>query len=336
MLKQRITRWLSRTVPPKGINTANEIEVALFSDIGLSRTENQDCVAGMRVNASATTKAFTTIVLSDGMGGMHSGKECATHAVSTFLSEMVANRHEPAYARLEIAVKQANNCVYQMFEGKGGATLSAIVVEDGELPLIANIGDSRIYATATDNKLYRLTKDDTLAEVFGGSGRDLIQYIGMGEGILLHISAVHPDASKIIMTSDGVHFLSHETISSIIKFEQDPGEILKKINLLVRWCGAPDNASMAIIDIKNIKSTLFTTSEPGINIIDPHGSMYIIWTKQNNTSDDTHTDRPNAEKKLDTEEVQGKKRIRRSKSKRQKSPTPQIEIEIDNIKEDES
>ena len=145
---------------------------------GMIREQNQDRVACMRFCSRLNDVApFVVIALSDGMGGMKDGAECASRTVAGFFDSIVRNRHLDEVSRISLAAEEANESVYRFAGGYGGATLSAVLVSELGA-FIVNVGDSRIYAEvqASGVQLRRLTIDDSLAEIVGGNGRDLLQY----------------------------------------------------------------------------------------------------------------------------------------------------------------
>ncbi len=86
MLTDKITSWLLRTTPRSGNSLVANQSTALASDIGLTRRENQDRIALLKVDTNSTNSlSFTAIALADGMGGMINGAECAALAIGSQL-----------------------------------------------------------------------------------------------------------------------------------------------------------------------------------------------------------------------------------------------------------
>jgi len=284
MLNERLIKWLSRRVPEQGTNIATALPIILATDQGLSRVENQDRVAAMRVNAiSGGSKPFVAIALADGMGGMKDGAGCAIRALSSFFNALAHHRNASPKERLELAVHSANNSVNAFSGGYGGATLSALLICPDEDSLLANIGDSRIYAISgedIENNVERLTVDDSLEEAVGGYGRELLQFVGMGDGLKPHVSVVPKEAKRILITSDGVHFISQSTLYDVLLNAPESKQVADRLGALVRWCGAPDNASLAIADLPALGKSLNLTGETGIELWDPFGALNVIWLKQ--------------------------------------------------------
>lgn len=282
MLKNKLIRWLSRPVLDRSTNVAAVMPIVLATDIGLQRGENQDRVAAMRVNSvSGASGPFTVMALADGMGGMTDGANCAVHALATFFDCLAVSGSMPPLDRLELATHAANAAVFELYRGNGGATLSAVLFCADEQPILVNVGDSRIYATfesATEG-VTRLTVDDSLEEFVGGHGKELLQFIGMGDGLKAHIKMVGGSAHRLLITSDGIHFVSHDTLSDVFSKAPDVYRATERLAALARWCGAPDNASLAMADVPDIPLFFGGREESGVEVWDPFSSVHIMWMK---------------------------------------------------------
>lgn len=257
--------------------------IAVGTDIGQMREENQDRVAVMRVNAnSSLSQPFLVVALADGMGGMVNGMECAARTLAAFFNAVIRFRHKPAEERLAAAASEANRFVNEYSNGHGGATLSALLVDVDHQIFTLNVGDSRIYARSGDveaNAL-RLTTDDSLEEVVGGHGKELLQFIGMGEGLIPHVSKPSQNLDRIVLTSDGVHFIGHEPLSDVLRHSEEPSQVVDRLITFAGWKGAPDNASTAAIFLKPLRNSLPRLEESGVEIWDPFSALHVMWVKQ--------------------------------------------------------
>lgn len=279
MFIERLTRWLARSSAAQGINKPEELSVILSSDVGLVRKENQDLIVAMRVNTpSSINKPFFVMALLDGMGGMLDGKQCAAIALSTFFYSLIRSRGDKLESRLINATLEANEAVYSYAKGRGGSTLSAIIIEDGALPVTVNVGDSRIYNFIDNGQLVAMSTDDSL-EALGGSGRGLLQFIGMGESIRPHIKTLTSHEQNVLLSSDGTHFISHAAFEEILKSSTNFHVSAKRVSEYVRWCGAHDNASLGIVDCNDVKMNLSQHKDIGVELWDPHGCLHIMWMK---------------------------------------------------------
>lgn len=284
MLSEKLYRWLLRRVTNQGSSYDPDAPVALATDIGLHRDENQDRVAVMRLDNGTTKRTgnFIVAVVADGMGGMIDGAECASLTVATFLSHLVKNRHLTPPEKLLIASNEANKEVNSYSKGRGGSTLSAVLLDNSGNRFSLNVGDSRIYATQFEEKkecVNRISIDDSLAELVGGTGRDLIQFIGMGEGLKPHIAPIPDGSRRILITSDGGHFFRYETLCDLILSSVDALEVADRIITVSRWFGSPDNASLACINLEDVEDSLGQLREAGITVWDPFGTALILWAE---------------------------------------------------------
>jgi serine/threonine protein phosphatase PrpC len=282
MLKARLVRWLSRTCLERGTANVTEMSVTLATDIGMVRSENQDRVAVMRVT-TRTAKPFIVIALVDGMGGMNYGSECAIEALAAFFDALSRFRGELPKERLSLAANFANMETYKISKGRGGATLSALLVSTDHEPLVLNIGDSRIYSTSNKDKeseVIRLTVDDSLEEAVGGHGKDLLQFVGMGDGLIPHIDVVPKNTKRILVTSDGIHFINQECLREVLLNARNSVEVAEHLSAFARMRGTPDNATLAIGDLRELSQFLSSDEEPGIELWDPFGALHVIWLKQ--------------------------------------------------------
>jgi PPM family protein phosphatase len=283
MLREKIEKWLKRPSPDRSMHAPGDMPVVVSSDLGQSRRENQDRVAVMRVSPGGNTKPFIAIALADGMGGMRDGTLCAVMTISSFFFGLIKFRGLPPESRLERAAALANDDVFAFTGSQGGATLSAVLFTPDNEPLALNIGDSRIYAThglEKETGVRRVTVDDSMEEAIGGHGKELLQFIGMGRGIQPHLHPLETDTKRILITSDGVHFINNSTIYDLIINSADSKQLVERLGALVRWCGAPDNASMVVTSISAVQKAFWLNDEPVVQIWDHSGSLDITWLKE--------------------------------------------------------
>jgi PPM family protein phosphatase len=281
--QQNLFNWFMRRATNSAIRRVAELPIAIATDVGLVRTENQDRAAILRIQLTENRSSIV-VVLCDGMGGMSDGAECACFAIATFLSSCVQNANLPLQERIVIAVKNANDTVFSKYNGRGGATLSAFIADSQDGILGVNVGDSRIYLIE-NGKLSQITFDDTIAGQFAQEnenipGRnELLQYVGMGQGIEPHIIAFPQDSllSNILLTSDGVHFLDKNIMESVIRHASNSALAVKRLIELSKWCGGHDNASGIIVT--NISAMLIPKLNANlgdIEVWDAFGEIQFI------------------------------------------------------------
>lgn len=282
MIREKLTRWLGRPSPDRSVQAPGDIPVVISSDVGSLREQNQDRVAVMRVSPGGNTKPFIAIALADGMGGMRDGAACAAMTISSFFFGLIKFRGLPPERRMERAAQIANEDVFAFSNAEGGATLSAVLFRPSDEPILINVGDSRIYAACgaeKENEIRRLTVDDSIEEALGGHGRDLLQFIGMGPSLKPHVLGIPHDSRRLIITSDGVHFINKETMSDIILNSADNKQVAERLGALVRWSGAPDNASLVMATISSTFDALLRNEDVGIEVWDHFGSLNLMWLK---------------------------------------------------------
>ncbi len=276
--QEQIEVWLSRAVPERAVNQCFDIPMVLASDIGLKRSENQDRVAALRIGGkSSGARPFVAVAVADGMGGMRDGAKCAALALSNFFHSLIVHRNLKLEHRAERAISDANNAVFDFAAGKGGTTLSAVILDDDLRPLIIHLGDTRVYAFANGGKIERLTVDDSLEEAVGGRGRDLLQFVGLGTGIQPHIRSVPAGVRHLAITTDGIHSVASSALESILAHAPDLKSASERLTALARWSGGHDNASSAFIDLQAIMQHIHRRNGDGIQLWDPFGTLTTIW-----------------------------------------------------------
>jgi serine/threonine protein phosphatase PrpC len=282
-MKEPIRQWLMRDTCSESFRQVTNFPLSLASGIGLMRSENQDRAVLLKAQVSST-KAFIVGVLCDGMGGMIDGHECASLAVASFLSNCIKNRNISIKDRLLKAVNSANSDIYLEYKGKGGATLSAFILDNNGGFGAINVGDSRTYAIIK-NELVQISTDDTIAGQLKQDNdrsllnNNLLQYLGIGEELEPHFLDFPElkDISKIILTSDGVHFIEHKILQAILLQNEDSAELSQRLISLSKWCGGNDNASVLLFNDIGLQHFLIDKVQTGsVQIWDAFGDLQLI------------------------------------------------------------
>ncbi len=276
MLRDKLIKWFSRPTPDRATNVTAALPFALATDIGLVRTENQDRIGAFRACPdTANGESFLVVAISDGMGGMRDGGICASYTLAAFFAGMASGEIADPFERLRAAAEQANLAVFDQYGGDGGATLSAICWKSDGAGVSVNVGDSRIYGVREQGSppVQRLTVDDSLEEAVGGHGRELLQFVGMGSGLTAHLSELPYETSRVLITSDGIHFVSHEALCDVLWKAPDIYRTAERLSAFARWCGGPDNASLAAVDLRRLPEIFHTTTDVTLTVWDPFGSV---------------------------------------------------------------
>lgn len=96
---------------------------------------------------------------------------------------MIQHRNLGIKERAYEAVKASNKQVFDTYRGDGGSTLTAVLLDSQGTKIIVHLGDTRVYTFGAGKKVERHTTDDSLVEAVGGSGRELLQFVGMGDSM---------------------------------------------------------------------------------------------------------------------------------------------------------
>lgn len=257
-LSQLLLRTLSGS-PTRAFRSVEGGAIFFGTDVGLRREDNQDrvAVARWRPRGRKDGASILAVIVSDGMGGLQDGAFCASQAIAVFLAKLIEADSLNMRIGAQDAVHAANDSVFSRYRGKGGATFSAVLIST-DLVLGVNVGDSRIYSPTRqrpDISVRRLTTDDTMKEAFGSEGSGLLQYIGAGPDLRPHVFEVGSSDFAVI-TTDGAHFVNQQVFLEILARSPDPKAVVERCIALSRWLGAPDNTTVAAVDIQRALSML--------------------------------------------------------------------------------
>lgn len=357
VIKTQLGFWLNRTAPETSIRELPDKLIAIGSDVGINRQENQDRAVVLRAQVTKN-RYFYVGVLCDGMGGMESGSGCATLAVTSFLASCLLNRTLKPSARLEKAVLDANKDVYSKYNGSGGSTLSAFIVDsDGSFEAV-NVGDSRLYLS-DGVELRQMTVDDTLAGQLKRSGHGhadnkLLQFVGMGDEIEPHMLEL-PDPlgmKRMILTTDGIHYLPEEVLKGILLQDEAAYELAERYIKTARWCSGHDNGSLIIL---NNLVDIISQKEGGleenaampsgtVQFWDCNGDVQFIGVKLKSTVEDNFPsstspkkvdmahniiESENKKKESLSDSVIEEKNLKKTKAVNKKDKKPQLRIDFD-------
>jgi len=336
-----------RRTTSSAVRRVADLPIAVATDIGLVRTENQDRAAIFRVQLT-NDKSTIIAILCDGMGGMTDGATCSSLAISTFLFSFYQNTNLPLKDQIVTSVIEANDIVFAKYKGSGGSTLSAIIIDPNDGVLGVNVGDSRIYSME-DQSLSQMTVDDTLAGQFAQGdenyyrSNELLQYIGMEQSIEPHIISLptKPKLSSVLLTSDGVHFLDKCTIELVSNHASDSALAMRRLIELAKWCGGHDNASAISLNLSTIELGNANLNVGDIEVWDAFGELRLINieevalnTKSSITPKNDKTKEPAPKiprrRKRSAPKVKEKKIKDDIKKQSEIKDLPQLQIDFDN------
>lgn len=146
-----------------------KFQVAYHSNIGQTKKVNQDAVGFKEIATDG--HSYAMMIVCDGMGGLQKGEMASATVVRALLkwfeNDFTDSSAEFDYAKiqknLESKILKCNKALNDFGKGEGiqlGTTLSALIIRDDGLYLIANVGDSRVYLVNRDNAV-QITEDQT-------------------------------------------------------------------------------------------------------------------------------------------------------------------------------
>jgi PPM family protein phosphatase len=246
------------------------IRYAARSDVGMLREGNEDSAyAGARL-----------LVVADGMGG-HVGGEIASAAAVETLRKLDTDVPAPELlAALERAVKEANDRLHTIVEGKPslqgmGTTLTAMLWSGSHVALV-HIGDSRAYLLR-NGELFQITHDHTLVQSLVDQGRITLDEAASHPQRSLLLRAldgrgeVDPDlalreaqvSDRYLLCSDGLSgVVSAETIHQVLSAQPEPLGAIKQLIDLANRSGGPDNITCVVADVIDLTQQQAPTARP--------------------------------------------------------------------------
>jgi len=278
-IQMRIYNWLMRRTTNSAVRRVGELPLSIGSDIGFVRNENQDRVAVLRMQLDKGN-SVTIAALCDGMGGMLEGSACAAQAISSFFMGCIRHQDVSLRERLVLATQEANQVVHSLYQGRGGATISAVLFDSSGGMLGVNVGDSRIYKYQ-EGTLEQITVDDTLADLLKNDlqpRNELLQFVGMGEGMEPHVIDIPTSYDFIILTTDGVHFIDRQVLQMVIQAAKDSAIAVRRLIDIAKWCGGRDNASVIAITPYPPQLPLLDDTDV-VQIWDPFGELQVVLSK---------------------------------------------------------
>ncbi len=288
LIQNQLTTWLLRRTPANGVRRVASLSAALASDVGNVRENNQDRAAVVR-GRDQRGKEYALVAVADGIGGMHDGDTCAAMTIGAFVAavdQLAQNSGSCDRPEdwLGESAHAANATVYSKFRASGGSTLVALLVRPGSPAYWLSIGDSRVYCM-DDRTLTQTSIDDTIAGQLGKSPEEaneqsrLLQFVGMGPDLEPHVAKLDTDSlGAVILTTDGIHYLSPSPgwLGQIIRHSPDPGVCVKRLIDLAKWCGGPDNATVAMITLPVDIQTESRLGYHWLEIWDAYGELQIF------------------------------------------------------------
>ena len=244
--------------------TQVELHHGARSDVGLLRENNED----------AYLVSPPVFVVADGMGGHENGDVASRIVVEEFArlaEEGYAPTHGAEAVTATLRASQARIADYAASGGPGprrtpGTTVvAALLVEDDGAPawLLANLGDSRIYAVSR-GELRQVSVDHSVVQELVDSGeitateahdhpeRHVITRALGGPRLERADFFVLPvtEVERLLLCSDGVSGLvDDDRIAAILTETSDPRDAADRLVEAALESGGDDNATAVVVDV---------------------------------------------------------------------------------------
>jgi len=243
-----------------------KITASALTDVGLRRTNNEDCVF-----ADCSNGLF---IVADGMGGHAAGEVASAIAVETICSQFPPRAEAPAdsEACLQQAFINASRSIRQVAKAEEikrgmGTTLSVLYIE-GETAQLAHVGDSRIYRLR-GTEFQQLSIDHSLVaeqirmgilspeEARSSQMRNiLLQAVGLEDKVdtfLLRQPLRTEDL--FLLCSDGLtDMLDDEQIYRHLHQDISLEQISEQLIEAAKEAGGRDNVSVIVVKINSFDS----------------------------------------------------------------------------------
>lgn len=240
------------------------MEIALLTDVGQKRSNNQDYV-----NRYTNRAGIDLIVLADGMGGHRAGhiasEMTATDLGASWVDTQLHTLNDVREWMVAV-LEEENKKIYQLGqtdEYKGmGTTLEAVVVIDQQM-IYAHVGDSRI-GLIRNGEYGQLTSDHSLVGALVRAGQlsedearlhpqknIITQSIGQHDPVEadIAIKTLEP-GDYVLFNSDGLtNMVSKEDIRDILVSDVP---LENKAESLIRFAnnaGGTDNITVALLHL---------------------------------------------------------------------------------------
>jgi PPM family protein phosphatase len=240
-----------------------ELHHGAATDVGLLRETNED----------AYLVAPPVFVVADGMGG-HEAGDVASRIVVEQFAELADRGYDPTRGQEAVAetLEASQRRIAEYAEPgpgqrrtPGTTVVAALLVEEQGAPawLLANLGDSRIYAVA-DGRLRRVSTDHSVVQELVDSGeitadeahehpeRHVITRALGGPRLepADYFVLTMDDAERLLLCTDGISGLvDDDTIAEILTSTPDPRDAADRLVAAALQAGGDDNATAVVVDV---------------------------------------------------------------------------------------
>lgn len=234
--------------------------IAVLTNRGRQRTENQDAVLALRFGDGQQM----LLAIADGLGGLANGAVASRHALQRIRQALVTLDSESPIERIVAALGNANSEFVQAAEGDSQKTMGTTAVGllfNSAGVLSYNIGDSRAYRLR-DGVLQQLTQDHSVGADLVRQGlltpdelssdprrNQLTRCVGVEPDFEPDIVGPAPVASRdrYLVCSDGLYGpLREEEIARLVEAAPDPLSACARLIDAANAAGGPDNISAGL------------------------------------------------------------------------------------------
>jgi PPM family protein phosphatase len=265
---------VTRHLNTKPLETAKHLTFGLTSDVGTTRSNNEDAVFAMFGSQTSFTDIpdFGIFVVADGMGGHNNGERAsslATQVISTYLLEhfylslLNPKPDEKPFVTevLTEAVQKANETISEQLPD-GGTTLTAAVLLN-DMVFVAHVGDSRAYVfnregrdlvTRDHSLVQRLIELEQLTpEEAAIHPQRNVLYRAIGQSDILEIDTSTrrvPAGGQLVLCTDGLWGqVSEELIYTTVREAAHPQEACDKLVAMANERGGIDNVTVVVVQM---------------------------------------------------------------------------------------
>jgi len=246
-----------------------QLRVALRSDVGMRRANNQDSVAAAPHPNGEPVQGDVFLMVADGMGAHAAGELASKMATDSIPHAYLKCATEPAASALRRAIREANEAIHRKGESSPdfngmGTTCSCLVATQGAV-LVGHVGDSRVYRLR-DGVLEQLTFDHSLVwEMAAASNVSadkvpscipknvITRSLGPHETVNVDLEGPHPLApgDVFLLCSDGLTGVVDDTLAGGVLAAMDPDRAVEALVNLANLRGGPDNISVVVARVES-------------------------------------------------------------------------------------
>lgn len=243
-------------------STALHVSVAMGTDIGRKRKQNQDAIGQLTPTEPEVLAALGQIfVLADGVGGLERGDLASQYAVSTIIGSYYEQESGEPPDRLARAIAEANTVIYGEGQGQDppalmATTVVAAIVRGRDL-VVGSVGDSPAYLLR-ESQARKLTLDHTLEALQAEegialpdgdeNGPKLVRALGSQPSVKVDIISGRVRVGDcVLLCSDGLtRYVPPEEIEQTITAQPIESAVTALIDLANERGGA-DNVSVILL-----------------------------------------------------------------------------------------